>query len=249
MNKIKILSFLILLFGLIGIFFVSSGYTIEKKIGKNCLECHTEIIEKLKKEGPIWHSPVKNKECLSCHRPHGFIRGAFLWRQLPYLCLKCHKEFGEKLKNKYIHSPVKKGNCNKCHGIHASQEAKLLKEKANNLCLECHKEIILGERKHQALNKGCLTCHDPHTSSQIALLKNKKEKICFSCHSKSKIKDIHLAQEVKTECLSCHNPHSSDKLALLRVILHKPAELFMNLMEKENVIAVICLTEVNIKVY
>ncbi len=83
----KVFLFLLLQFLWIGVALGFKSLKVE-----SCLKCHPKMFEKIKKEGKFLHGPVAKKKCLSCHRPHGFIRGAFLWREPPYLCIKCHKD-------------------------------------------------------------------------------------------------------------------------------------------------------------
>ena len=58
------------------------------------------------------------------------------------LCLSCHDNFKEKLKNQFVHTPVKTGECSECHNPHTSSHGKLLDEDPNKICNKCHEGIV-----------------------------------------------------------------------------------------------------------
>ena len=61
---------------------------------KNCLECHTELVQKY--QSGIVHEPVRSNNCFKCHLSHGIV-GALLLREYPPgLCFRCHQ--GTKVK-------------------------------------------------------------------------------------------------------------------------------------------------------
>src|SRR4030042_6808735 len=54
------------------------------------------------------------------------------------LCLNCHDNFKEKLKNQFVHTPVKSGECSECHNPHSTSHGKLLAEDVNKVCFTGH---------------------------------------------------------------------------------------------------------------
>ena len=64
------------------------------------------------------------------------------------LCLDCHDNFKEKLKNPFIHTPVKSGECTGCHNPHTSSHGKLLDADPNKICNKCReRREIAGQRR------------------------------------------------------------------------------------------------------
>jgi predicted CXXCH cytochrome family protein len=133
------------------------------------------------------------------------------------LCLNCHDNFREKLKNQFVHTPVKSGDCTDCHNPHASSHGKLLEEDPNKICLKCHEGIAPKNPRssHKVVAEGnCVKCHDPHASNnKFALLKAGSE-LCFGCHKGmasaiAKVKFRH--SPVERGCVNCHEPHGSGK--------------------------------------
>lgn len=152
------------------------------------------------------------------------------------LCLSCHDQFQEKLKNPFVHTPVKSGDCSDCHDPHTSSHGKLLSEGTNQICLKCHEQVVPVKAKssHKIASEGnCVKCHDPHASKQKFVLLKSGNDLCFSCHKTmgetlAKVKFKH--SPVEKDCLGCHDPHGSaqsdhllkkDLLALC-LSCHKP---------------------------
>lgn len=132
------------------------------------------------------------------------------------LCLTCHANFGEKLKNKFVHTPVKTGQCSGCHNPHASAHGKLLQADTNEICNSCHGRMV-GESAlsaHQPTVEGkCVSCHDPHASANRFNLVKGGNKLCFECHADMSERTAKLEfphSPAKSSCLNCHNPHASD---------------------------------------
>ena len=89
------------------------------------------------------------------------------------LCLSCHDNFKEKLKNPFIHTPVKTGECSECHNPHTASHGKLLEEDPNKICNKCHEGIVPKNPKssHKVVREGnCVKCHDPHASKNKFIL-------------------------------------------------------------------------------
>jgi len=133
------------------------------------------------------------------------------------LCLNCHEDFKEKLKNPFIHTPVKTGDCSECHNPHAASHGKLLDEDANRICYKCHEEILPKNPKsiHKTVREGnCVKCHDPHASKNKFVLLKEGNELCFDCHkdlgnATAKVKFKH--NPVEKGCMNCHDPHASSK--------------------------------------
>src|SRR3974377_896569 len=50
------------------------------------------------------------------------------------ICLNCHVDLQNTIKNPFIHTPVKAGECSGCHNPHTSSHGKLLAADADNIC-------------------------------------------------------------------------------------------------------------------
>ena len=101
------------------------------------------------------------------------------------LCLECHDNFKEKLKNPFIHTPVKSGECSECHNPHTSSHGKLLDADPSKICNKCHEGIVPKNPKstHEVVMQGnCVKCHDPHASKNKFVLLKAGNELCFDCH-------------------------------------------------------------------
>ncbi len=137
------------------------------------------------------------------------------------LCLGCHVDFEDKLKQKSVHTPVKSGECSECHNPHTSAHGKLLDASGRGVCLKCHDGIVPGKpvSAHKpAIEGSCTSCHDPHASDSKANLSKGGNDLCLGCHkalgeaiAKAKFKHA----PVQSDCLACHEPHASEKGAHL----------------------------------
>ena len=133
------------------------------------------------------------------------------------LCLSCHDNFKEKLKNPFIHTPVKAGECSECHNPHTASHGKLLDEDANKICAKCHEGIVPKNPKssHKVVKEGnCVKCHDPHASKNKFVLLKAGNELCFDCHKNignavARVKFRH--NPVEKGCINCHDPHASTK--------------------------------------
>ena len=133
------------------------------------------------------------------------------------LCLSCHDNFKEKLKNPFIHTPVKSGECSECHNPHTSSHGKLLDADPNKICNKCHEGIVPKNAKsnHKVVMEGnCVKCHDPHASKNKFVLLKAGNELCFDCHKNivnvvAKVKFKH--NPVEKGCINCHDPHASTK--------------------------------------
>jgi len=80
------------------------------------------------------------------------------------LCLSCHDNFMEKLKNPFVHTPVKMGECSECHNPHTASHGKLLDENQNKICFKCHEGIVSKNSKSShkiAMEGNCVSATTP----------------------------------------------------------------------------------------
>lgn len=131
------------------------------------------------------------------------------------LCLDCHVDFQEVVKQPHVHTPVKAGRCSDCHDPHASNHGKLLAEAPDKICSTCHGTMIPEGAKstHEAVVQGkCVACHDPHGSANKANLVRTGNELCLGCHEDVKAglaAATHKHSPVTQNCLGCHDPHAS----------------------------------------
>jgi DmsE family decaheme c-type cytochrome len=152
------------------------------------------------------------------------------------LCLACHTDFEQKLKNRFVHTPVRSGECSGCHDPHVSSHGKLLADEPREVCARCHDGVIPAKVKstHKVVADGeCQKCHDPHGSDNPANLLAKGNDLCFGCHKElgEAVKKARFKHSpVEQGCLTCHGPHASDRaerllkdaVPALCVNCHKP---------------------------
>jgi predicted CXXCH cytochrome family protein len=132
----KKLFFVLLCLVSLGLLFNCVGAPKGRLAVKSCIECHEKEYKQFVAAKNV-HTPVKEKQCEACHRPHGLIGGVYLKQGFPELCFSCHEET-KKTKGKNAHPPFEKGDCIKCHNPHSSSHAALLEEGKRNTCLTCH---------------------------------------------------------------------------------------------------------------
>jgi len=137
------------------------------------------------------------------------------------VCLNCHVEMQDKLKNPFVHTPVKVGDCTGCHNPHTSSHGKLLAADPSKICLTCHKAMVPENARsaHKVVvDNNCIKCHDPHSAKNKFNLLQSGNELCFGCHKDmgnvvTKVKFKHYP--VEKGCLTCHNPHASIKAKFL----------------------------------
>jgi len=139
------------------------------------------------------------------------------------VCVSCHDEFGEILKQPHLHTPVAKGDCAGCHNPHTSNHAMLLSAESGAICQQCHAAMFEGETKsaHQVFAEGkCSSCHDPHGSKNKMNLVRPGSELCIECHrdlgeriATNKFKH----DPVSDGCVQCHDPHTSKESIKLLV--------------------------------
>ena len=154
------------------------------------------------------------------------------------LCLECHADFQEVIRQPSVHTPVKDGECASCHSPHAADHGKLLAASPEAICATCHGSMIPegAASSHQAVAEGrCVSCHDPHASPNKSNLIRAGNDLCLECHAEMKASlasATHRHAPVDRDCLGCHDPHSSkESKSLLRkeppslcLDCHKPGQ-------------------------
>ncbi len=202
---------------------------------KLCFMCH----DKKMMAGPFKHGPAATGQCTICHNPHGSPNDYMLFAEGNDLCLSCHTDKAEELKNdKHIHPAVELG-CVNCHSPHsAGYKYNLKLDRHEDLCFICHTgkkaHVESVKTKHGAITqtkKKCLNCHNPHGSNYPKMLLKKPIDLCLSCHDKpmdtptGKIVNMkqYLADNKdwhgpvrEGDCPACHNPHGSNNFRMLR---------------------------------
>ena len=139
------------------------------------------------------------------------------------ICLKCHENFNETLKRRYVHPLLKKGECTGCHVPHTSSHKNLLNAGKTKLCYNCHKEVLPENvlSSHEVVAEGnCQACHDSHGSNNRFMLLKSGNELCFDCHKDMgadlrNVKFRHKSLASGKGCLNCHDPHSSAKADFL----------------------------------
>lgn len=230
-KKIFTMAFAIL-FGIVAILLVGKEHYALAADGFNC-GCHASKMLKA-----VVHKPVKDRECLSCHKKTGqkhpkFKKEAFTLtdKGKAGLCAECHERKDTK---KYVHPPVAAGDCTDCHDPHQSDNNFQLKEPASTLCYSCHEKAKLDrDFSHKPISEGkCLSCHDPHQSDNKFMLKAEGSKLCLSCHKKSEFTGKYVHPPVaEGNCSACHEPHGTKLHHLLKQ--SAPAEMYQSF-EKAN---------------
>jgi predicted CXXCH cytochrome family protein len=185
-----------------------------------CSQCHDA-----KGKKKVVHPPVKDGDCLACHKPHGGS-GRYLLdvgENQTELCIGCHDSAS--FKRKFMHGPVAVGACTKCHDPHESSVKFLLKEPNRELCLKCHADFGKAESEAKVIHdpvkiNQCFSCHEPHGSANSALLKKTMPELCTYCHKKigdkmANAKVPHKPLLQQGGCTTCHSPHFAKANGLL----------------------------------
>lgn len=160
--------------------------------GEACATCHSEVTSQRE-----LHGPVAAGTCSACHQlverdgrtttalAHGARHG-----DTARLCVACHEEFGERMKNEHLHAPVAAGDCTSCHDPHGSRFRFQLPEEGNRACLACH--VDLAEALNQPFRHGpavasCTICHDPHAAKFPSQLRGSVNRVCLACHLEARV--------------------------------------------------------------
>jgi predicted CXXCH cytochrome family protein len=183
----------------------ANKFILKKPANEICFECHQETGNKTR-EMRFKHDPLlKGNKCLSCHNPHASVKAGYLLKKnVPALCIDCHKTNQPSFNRKHLNYPVANTNCDTCHSAHGSNTRGLLYDTVHAPVAE---------------NK-CTDCHLKPTSSNVIQTKKQGTELCRQCHQ-DMIREtfnknrVHVPLVDKTGCLNCHNPHGSKQKKLL----------------------------------
>lgn len=196
------------------------SWELVAKVPNLCAKCHNPFGKK-----KVVHPPVREGDCLACHKPHGAAERFLLdvGEDRTNLCLGCHD--AAPFKQQYMHGPVAIGACTKCHDPHESPEKSLLEGPVRNLCLKCHvdfaKALSEAPVAHPPVKDGpCTACHNPHGSPVPKILKKKVPELCVECHVEigKKLAGAKVPHKPLLQaggCSSCHSAHYSQNKRLL----------------------------------
>lgn len=174
------------------------------------------------------HAPVKDGECVSCHKqllkehPAPAGKKSFeLSAQGGALCAGCHDPLG---KRKFQHKPVQKGECASCHKPHGSDNPFGLEvgEDQTRLCTKCHDSSPFRQKfMHGPTAVGsCTACHEPHDANERGLMKRPVRDLCLQCHAdfNSAMNEAGFVHPpVKNSpCTVCHDPHGAPVMMFLK---------------------------------
>lgn len=181
-----------------------------------CLNCHTEIKEKISlKKGYHSSEEVSGKECIVCHSDHHGRK----FQLIKFDILKFdHRQTGYPLS-----VPHSKKECRDCHAKKFISDPKAREKEATWLglkteCLSCHDDY-----HRNTLSSQCLSCHSAdafnpasgfnHSSAQFKLRGKHATVECLKCHKEiieGGKKYIQFKGILFASCTSCHkDPHQN----------------------------------------
>ena len=154
----------------------------------DCVGCHENVMS-----GTVLHGPVAAGDCAACHlvdntpgrRRVALKSGAAAGGDTAALCVSCHQENAERLKQAHRHAPVAAGRCTACHDPHGSPFRFQLAEDGNRACVRCHEDIaqaLAQSHVHTPAAAACSICHDAHAGSHPAQMKAAANVVCLACH-------------------------------------------------------------------
>lgn len=196
------------------------SFELAAKGAELCAQCH-KALGQMK----VVHAPVKEGDCLSCHKVHGASGRHLLdvGDDQSALCLGCHD--AAPFKEEHLHGPVAAGNCTSCHSPHESAEKWLLKKGERELCFKCHSDFATAMKKAAYVHppvksKPCTSCHNPHGSASLHSLKQGLPDLCIGCHAAigkklKQAKTLHKPIREGKLCGNCHTSHFSNQKGLL----------------------------------
>ncbi len=177
-------------------------------------ECHGEI-----GDDKYVHGPVGSGTCIACHNPHGSVEEYSVSRSGLLLCLVCHEDKENELKQEYVHGIITSSGCIDCHDPHESaNKFQLLGDTTSELCFTCHDDTKMKlQFVHGPVGDGdCNLCHNAHASPNDMLLAEAGDELCFLCHDviKEETTRQNIHSPVEDACANCHDAHGSpnDKL-------------------------------------
>jgi predicted CXXCH cytochrome family protein len=155
--------------------------------GAACTTCHAEVTN-----ARVVHGPVAAGQCSACHVTHisdGVrrvgLKGDGSKRDTTMLCVTCHQDIADRLKQPRRHAPVASGNCTACHDPHGSAFRFQLPAEGDRVCFTCHDDIaeaLAQTHVHPPAAASCRICHDPHAAAHPAQLRASSNTVCLACH-------------------------------------------------------------------
>ncbi len=187
-----------------------------KITGEKCLDCHTEIKERIS-AGKGYHSSaeIKGKQCIECHNEHH-------GKNFQLVRLNT-EEFDHNHTGFTLSTPHSKVECAECHNPKFIGDPKISEKKFTYLgvkreCLTCHEDYHLN-----TLSPSCLNCHSPetfktapafdHNNARFKLAGKHKSVDCIKCHKSETVNGARF-QEFRgvayASCVNCHkDPHQN----------------------------------------
>jgi DmsE family decaheme c-type cytochrome len=182
-----------------------------------CASCHKDMVEHAAK-AKVKHRPLEKDGCAACHDPHGSATAASLLRKdVPGVCVGCHKVDGQIFVKKHAGYPVGDARCTSCHDPHGSDKPGMLYDKvhapvARGMCAQCHEAPGSGNR-FKTKTDGVALCKLCH-AQQVAQMLDKgrmhwpavQGAACLTCHTPHASKQAKLVKgDLKTVCGKCHS--------------------------------------------
>ncbi|MFC2115873.1 cytochrome c3 family protein [Bacteroidota bacterium] len=189
----------------------------EKASNEKCLDCHKEIVLRIKEQKGYHSSPeVRANDCIKCHSEHH-------GRTFQMIHFEADN-FDHALTGYNLQGAHKEQSCRNCHKSEFIADPQLKQRSSTYLglkqsCLSCHSD------KHQGtLSSNCLSCHDfkvfkpaskfEHDNTRFKLLGKHAGLDCKKCHKVS----IHNGNEMQEfagvsfeNCTNCHKDVHDDK--------------------------------------
>ena len=186
---------------------------------------------------PFPHLPLAEGSCLVCHTPHQSAHAHLLTDSSRDLCLLCHADFPNRLRDALsLHEPALLNDCSACHTPHGGETKNLVPADERGFCGACHEEILNRAERvkypHGAMVEGktCGNCHEAHASTHRHLLAGKTAELCLACHNKpvdtGRRMLTNVAEQLENSrylhgplregnCVGCHRAHGSDFPSIL----------------------------------
>jgi predicted CXXCH cytochrome family protein len=156
----------------------------------DCGSCHDAV-----SSHRVMHGPVASGDCAACHivddtpgRRRIAIKNAAGNGDTTALCVSCHQDNAERLKQAHRHAPVAAGKCTACHDPHGSEFRYQLAEEGNRACVRCHADIaqaLAQAHPHAPAAAACSICHDAHAAAHPAQMNAAVNVVCLACHRDS----------------------------------------------------------------
>ena len=121
--------------------------------------------------------PPALEACGTCHSSHAAKEHALLKQEGSGVCLTCHSDVEEQLKQPFVHEPIAAGACAACHDPHGGARKGLLAQAQPRLCLDCHRR----EDEQRAMKAQ----HPPFAAGTCTASMGRMPGRARSCSSKS----------------------------------------------------------------